>query len=327
MNNRLSVVIPTHRNKHGVKKLLADLLAQKDVHEVIVVANPHDENLSQYIHGLGAPFIYKTASEIGANFARNLGGDSATGDILLFLDDDCRITSSTFLADHVKAHTQYPDSAAIGGPYSLPARASLIARAYHWIADYWVYSSLIDETKTLHLLGGNWSLKKEKFQQFRFDDSIRFGGTESEMQLRMVKSAEVLRYEPSLQIEHNQNLSVIRLCSKGFQQGFTVGNLCFQRRSSLRVHASPVSFAQFIEQKPEKAKWSIRAVFFIYDQVFQSGKWTAMRGYSRKYWPWRLIQFESARLMRILLNLRYSGFLRDAYYGARFSVLARKWKI
>lgn len=75
--------------------------------EIIIVDDGSDdgtfEYLRDYISNINLKYI-RLKSNMGRAVARNVGIDASTGEILIFTDDDC-ILSSEFLINHIKNYT------------------------------------------------------------------------------------------------------------------------------------------------------------------------------------------------------------------------------
>lgn len=109
----LSVVIPTLNRAEAVVDAVQDLLQQQYPNfEIIVVDGSSEENTSlrdlamreQRLRVIRVP-------SRGTCFARNTGVSNASGDIIVFTDDDVRIENREFLAAHASC---YRDSG-VGG--------------------------------------------------------------------------------------------------------------------------------------------------------------------------------------------------------------------
>jgi glycosyltransferase involved in cell wall biosynthesis len=89
---RISVVVPTHRRPEVLVKLLAsitDLDPEPD--EVIVVDNdPGDQDCRPLVDAVD--FSYIREDRRGLNVARRTGLEAATGDVVVFTDDDCVVS-------------------------------------------------------------------------------------------------------------------------------------------------------------------------------------------------------------------------------------------
>lgn len=88
---KISVVITTYNRPHFLKEALAGVHKQTlPLHEVIIIddcsTEPYDE-VFPLIDSIQARYL-KQKSGIGANAARNIGINEASGDVIAFLDDD-----------------------------------------------------------------------------------------------------------------------------------------------------------------------------------------------------------------------------------------------
>ncbi|WP_018982683.1 glycosyltransferase family 2 protein [Salinimonas chungwhensis] len=117
MSHTVSVVITTFNRPDELKEALDGVYAQivKPL-EVIVVNDassvPYDQVIEEFSHHDN--FIYKPlATSSGANKARNVGVDSARGDIIAFLDDD-DIWMPDYLLEHLQAYDEGADAVVSG---------------------------------------------------------------------------------------------------------------------------------------------------------------------------------------------------------------------
>jgi glycosyltransferase involved in cell wall biosynthesis len=93
--DKLSVIVPTLNEARHVGALLSDLVAQtRKPDEVLVVdAGSADGTISVVQR---CPLVKVLAATPPVACGRNLGGRSATGDVLIFLDADIRLPSDFF---------------------------------------------------------------------------------------------------------------------------------------------------------------------------------------------------------------------------------------
>jgi GT2 family glycosyltransferase len=206
-----------------LKDLLESIEAQDGnvAMEVFVVANPPCPSLERYLKSAHHKVTYLSSEAVGANTARNLGVERAKGETILFIDDDCFLQDRKFVEKHVQAHRSYPEAAAIGGPYLLLPTSSVVAKAYHEEQVLWVRQGVSGRDGARHLLGGNCSFKSSVFKEdgFRFDEELRFGGTETELFFRLRQAERKLMYLAGLRIEHRLKMSLRSLIKKSFLQG------------------------------------------------------------------------------------------------------------
>ena len=88
MSGLLSIIIPTYKRKESLERLLKTLLAQESVHPEIIVV---DQNPSGFLDAIlaGLDGVERLVLDRpNASDARNKGYLRASGDYLLFIDDD-----------------------------------------------------------------------------------------------------------------------------------------------------------------------------------------------------------------------------------------------
>lgn len=95
----VSVIVPTHRRRDLLHRLLESLIAQdwpKDRYEVIVVHNVTDDGTAEMVAEIAAsspvPIAYHATHFSGPGPSRQYGAEHAQGSILAFIDDDCAAT-------------------------------------------------------------------------------------------------------------------------------------------------------------------------------------------------------------------------------------------
>jgi glycosyltransferase involved in cell wall biosynthesis len=224
---QLSIVIPTHRRADSLLRLLKSMRSQQlgpDQYEVIVVSNLPDQEtelqLSQLMPKFNLSFF--TAGKVGVNWARNLGLEKASADLIMFLDDDCELTHSDHLQRIITIHQQLPHVAAVGGLYSLHKDANAYEVAYTRMSNQWVKDSLDNELMQVErLLGGNVCYKKSLLDKhnLRFNPEIVFGGAETELHNRMVALHMDMRLS-NLSVRHHVKLDAQTFFAKAIRQGF-----------------------------------------------------------------------------------------------------------
>ena len=117
MSYTVSVVITTYNRPNELKEALDGVFAQivKPL-EVIVVNDasslPYDDVIEKFSHHPNFSYHYLEQSA-GANKARNIGVDSAKGDIIAFLDDD-DIWMPDYLLEHLTAYEDGADAVVSG---------------------------------------------------------------------------------------------------------------------------------------------------------------------------------------------------------------------
>ena len=123
MEPTVSVVVPTYDRLPRLRRVLAGLAAQDldRPFEVVVVDDGSTDGTDAYLRS-GAPplpIVASTQENQGPGAARNRGVDLATGEIVVFLDDDV-IPDPGLVRAHVRAHERHGDRTVVIGPMRNP---------------------------------------------------------------------------------------------------------------------------------------------------------------------------------------------------------------
>jgi GT2 family glycosyltransferase len=121
---RLSVIIPTYNRLARLKRVLKYLELQSyplDQFEVIVVSDGSSDGTEDYLRILKTPLCIRLVSQPnkGVAAARNNGVRNATGDLILFLDDDV-VPSPQLIAEHLRLHAEHTGNLIVLGPMLTP---------------------------------------------------------------------------------------------------------------------------------------------------------------------------------------------------------------
>jgi GT2 family glycosyltransferase len=114
----VSVVVPTYNRLARLKHVLLALKEQSfpaDRFEVVVVSDGSSDGTHAYLESVSTP--YKLTKVIQANrgpaAARNQGVAHATGEYILFLDDDV-VPTPSLIAEHMDLHARNPQAVVLG---------------------------------------------------------------------------------------------------------------------------------------------------------------------------------------------------------------------
>jgi peptidoglycan/xylan/chitin deacetylase (PgdA/CDA1 family)/glycosyltransferase involved in cell wall biosynthesis len=209
---KLSVVIPTYNRRKILERTLPTLLAQSlppDEFEIIVVSDGSSDGTAEVLRTWKTRCALRVleSQHRGAGAARNAGVRAATGELILFLDDDLSAGPDLF-RQHCAAHVG-SDSRVVHGPiFVAPGSARTITRhvAERFYERYYrtldpgmelrfpddishsilVLSSLVNSSMPRQLL----------FRCFGFDERIR-AAEDLELGLRLWKAGAIFQYQPA----------------------------------------------------------------------------------------------------------------------------------
>lgn len=180
MNKTVSIIVPTHNRCLSLKRLL-DILSLQTypllLLEAIIVADGCIDDtikvLEQYKCSYNLRWI--ELSGMGASTARNAGAAVATGEILLFLDDDIE-PSLGLVEAHMLEHKN--DNSVVVGylPMALPVKASFhqINLTSWWEQKYFQMKNQHYRYSYEDLLSGNFSINAKLFNGIhKFDIAFK----------------------------------------------------------------------------------------------------------------------------------------------------------
>lgn len=166
----VSVVIPSYNRREQLLRSLSPLVRDPGAHEIVVVNDGGTDGSLEAVRALAAEAPRVRVLDIpngGQRRARLEGAREATGDVVLFLDDDV-VPGFGLAAGHGLRHAERPGLVVLGYmPIVLPARrraglypSYLYASEYERRADAWER----DQGETLRgFWAGNHSLRREDF--------------------------------------------------------------------------------------------------------------------------------------------------------------------
>jgi glycosyltransferase involved in cell wall biosynthesis len=166
---RTSIVIPTLNEENHVGFALSDIARQtRKADEVIVVDGRSQDATASVVERF--PWVDLLIGAPPVANQRNLGGRKASGDILVFLDADVRL-SETFIEDFLERIEQR--NLDIACPLYMPYRSTLLIKGIHaYVNVVFVALQKILPSGAGHCI----AVKREVFQQSPgFDPNMRVG--------------------------------------------------------------------------------------------------------------------------------------------------------
>jgi GT2 family glycosyltransferase len=192
----ISVIVPTYRRPHLVKRCIEALLSQKiDVpYEVVVVIDGPGEAIELPDHRrLDQVKILTMEKNSGPAAARNYGFAQAKGDLIVFTDDDC-IPHSDFLSSYWNAYKNAKCSTvAFTGKVNVPINI-----------DPTDYERNIKQLETAEFLTANCAINRDAFTKVGgFDETYTMAWREdSDLHFNLLENNVPIMHVPQAVVQH-----------------------------------------------------------------------------------------------------------------------------
>jgi GT2 family glycosyltransferase len=262
----VSVVIPTHNRAGSLRRLLDALCRQTYPAartEVVVVSDGSTDATAELVRGFHAPFALHLLERRcrGAGIARNHGAALATGEILLFLDDDVE-PAPGLIAAHAEAQAHLVRRVVVG-PYP-PARVRR-PDLYQLNSRWWWDTRFREAARPHHRFGyrdvvtGNLSLRRSFFDEVGgFDPVFRdAGGEDWEFGIRLLAAGAELTFAPAAFANHHdsQTTDLARALRRAELEGVADVLMC-------RRHAGLAPWLPLRRLRGSLAKMRARRLWF-----------------------------------------------------------------
>jgi GT2 family glycosyltransferase len=224
----VSIVIPS---RHRPAKLARCLRAiaegdlEREAYEVIVVLDGEDVAAVPEPSGLEVRWLRQARG--GPAAARNRGVAAASGEILLFTDDDCEPARdwARLLVDRV---TAAPD-ALVGGRFVNGLPENGWAEASHLVLDVVVEQTNAREAPIAFVPSANLGLRADVFRAVGgFDERFALAAAEDrDFCARCVEAGHPIVLAPEAVVRHHHGMSIAGFCRQHATYG--IGAVTYQR--------------------------------------------------------------------------------------------------
>jgi GT2 family glycosyltransferase len=227
---RVSVVIPTFNRKQVLAKAIRAHLAQSaicEIKEILVVDDGSTDGTEAKVSTLtsetSVPIRYCKQSNRGQAAARNLGIQEATGEFILFTDDDI-IPDCNLLREHLLWHDQHPEPhvAVLGHvTWSPEVRPTPFMKWFELRGPLFAYEHFKGkmELDFRAFYTCNLSLKTEFLRRTgTFDEDFKgYGYEDTELGYRLQKNGMRLLYNPAAAAYHYKHVTFREACRRAEQ--------------------------------------------------------------------------------------------------------------
>ncbi len=202
---RISVVVCTYNGKRTLQDCLRGLLKLEYPNfEVIVVSDGSNDGSVALACGYGVQVI--AGQNRGLSVARNRGLQAASGEIVVYIDDDAYPDSQwlTYLA-YAFMTTKH---AGVGGPNLVPHEDGLVAQCVANAPGNPTHV-LLSDLEAEHIPGCNMAFRKSCLQEVGgFDPRFRIAGDDVDVCWKLQKQGWTLGFAPAAMVWHHRRNSV-----------------------------------------------------------------------------------------------------------------------
>ncbi len=188
---RLSLIIPAYNEEHYIGACLDSVLkyAKDGIDEIIVVDNASTDRTPEIAASRPGVKVVHEAKK-GLPAARERGRQEATGDLIGYIDADCRL-HPMWLPMVQKVFSTRRDVISLSGP------------AHYWDANivqrfilgcfWWTSSPIMYRVVGYMIFGAHFVVRKEALEKIGgFDKSIEFYGEDTDIARRLSPHGKVL---------------------------------------------------------------------------------------------------------------------------------------
>lgn len=222
-----SVIIPTYQRRALVCEAVESIRAlQYDGPvELIVVSDGSTDGTAQALSEIKMPFRFEIIDQKNGGLAnaRNVGARSASGDVLLFLDDDM-VAAPDLLLQHARSYSEGAD--AVVGEIPLDPRSPkgfLTKGISDWATKAANDARSLQTLTPFNVFGGQISVRKLVFEALGgfdsgFTNEGKYGLEDADFAVRLLGSYNV-RHNPDAITHHRYVVSPREYLRRGFELG------------------------------------------------------------------------------------------------------------
>ncbi|MBI1882392.1 MAG: glycosyltransferase family 2 protein [Chloroflexi bacterium] len=303
----VSIIIPTHNRSASLRSTLDALCLQTyplERVEVIVVADGCRDQTVQMLQHYEAPFtvgVIEQPSQ-GPAAARNNGAAKATGQFLIFLDDDIE-AAPLLIEAYVHAHQSRPNQVAIG---YLPPRLQEQSGFFRVALQTWWETMFRTMRQPGHrftysnLLSGNFSLEAKLFACVGGFDTTLWCHEDYELGFRLLKAGADFTFVAEAMGYHHEKTDLKCSLQRKFQEGRA--DIMLGRRHSELLTVLPLANIEvprfslghllrtlaFVQPAlgDRFAAYLLRGLDIL-ERIRLRGRWGHLLDHLLGYWYWR----------------------------------------
>ena len=209
----LSVIIPTRNREEALRRTLRSLREQTldpAAYELLVVDDGSDPPVSHESKGGGPPIRVLRLRHGERSIARNRGASEASGQTLLFVDDDM-LAGRNLVEAHAVAHVEWPGALVIGAIALPPASLRTpFGRFRRSIESSAVPVARGPVSRRNFASAANMSISRERFLALGGFDTSIVSSEDQDLALRHSAAGGTIVYLPEAAAIHDDSATSLR---------------------------------------------------------------------------------------------------------------------
>jgi glycosyltransferase involved in cell wall biosynthesis len=218
---KASIIIPARDAMATICQAIESVLIEaKNLGVEVIIVNDGLDNATAKLAD-SYPVKVISGDGTGPAAARNIGVLFSHGDIMIFLDADCRVKPG-WLSTHLSTHSCYDGLLAVGGSICMEPNASFWARCDHFCSWYNVNPGLPAQWVPNHP-AANLSVSLLTFERVGpFKEDLPGLGVheETEWQRRLLYLGGRIRFEPEAAVWHRDRDNLRNFVKHNFRWGY-----------------------------------------------------------------------------------------------------------
>lgn len=199
----VSVLFVYYKRRETMPESIESALRQDYARrEIIIVDNHSQDGFADWIHQRGYPVkVIELPENRGACAGRNAGIRAATGEILVFLDDDMSFMSSSELTSIVETFQKQPNTHTLAFRICEPDTGKL--RLREWCHPRYWKDFADTEFETHWFCEGASAFRREVFEvSGGYYEPLFYGAEGHDLSVRMVDHGFRIIYTPRIRVAH-----------------------------------------------------------------------------------------------------------------------------
>ncbi|MEO0453179.1 MAG: glycosyltransferase [Verrucomicrobiota bacterium] len=276
---KFSIIVCTYNGSRTLKQTLESLSTLRYPDFEVIIINDGSTDGTADILSSDSNYGVITQENQGLSVARNRGADEATGEILVYTDDDCMPDTDWLF--HLADTFQSTEFAAVGGPNLSPPAAQW-RQATVAAAPGVPTHVLLTDMEAEHIPGCNFAIRREALESIGgFDPIYRKAGDDVDLCWRLRDAGYQIGFNPSAMVWHHRRSTIADYLKQQHGYGEAEALLRYQHPNYFDAEGS-AHWAGIIYNDHRRLNWFDAPR--VYHGIFALGYFQSIYRQPERYW-------------------------------------------